>query len=70
MNSKPFGGLGRAYRTEKTPLQRAEYDYNIARSNAEWWAKKKDREYEKYKKVLEEAGKCNCNVCPTCGKEK
>jgi hypothetical protein len=56
----------------RTPLQQADYDYNIAVGNVVHWEKKKEEAYEAYQAELAKANanKCECDLCPTCGKEK
>ena len=54
----------------RSPLQQAEYDNNVAESNAKYWKEEKEKTLLRYNAALAKANKCKCNRCPDCGKEK
>ncbi len=55
---------------QRSPLQQADYDYNVAVSNEIHWERQKKKAFKRYEAELAKANKCRCERCPTCGKEK
>ena len=57
-----------------SPKEIAERNFRTAQSEENLWKRRKQRACEAWKQaILDEAGsvdKCNCNICPECGKEK
>jgi hypothetical protein len=52
--------------SQRTSLQQADYEYNLAVSNEIYWGDKKDEAFKKYKAELEKAD-ATCTCCPKHG---
>jgi hypothetical protein len=66
-NKTPYGWAAATL----SPKQIASKDFQYAQRLELEWNRKKKAAYKRYKDAIaDEAGKCQCDICPQCGKEK